>query len=161
MQKLGTTAALLLAMIAIPAGGCSSDGGDDAAKFAGTWTFDSGMVMPMCALLPLADFSLVGLEVIITATDKSHLAVTAGNAGCAVNFTVSGATATASPGQACTLEVAGGPRMIGVTSWTMTIAGDIIQTQLTGTLEGLCMPSGLGVLGRHAADGGAADAGAD
>jgi hypothetical protein len=151
--KMMKASTILLAAVASSCGGGGAAAETD--KFVGTWTFESGMLTPVCQIIQApAPFSLQGLTVSISKIDAGTISLTAGAAGCTVQFTVSGATATAKPGQMCTLDVmALGPQIVGVTSWTLKLNGDRIDSTTSGMVA-ICTATGSGVLVRRGGDGG-------
>jgi hypothetical protein len=142
-------------MLAVFTAGCGGGGGGAGTdKFVGSWTFESGMLTPACQAIQVAPFALQGLSVSISKVDAGTISLEAGTAGCTVQFSVSGDTASAKPGQMCTLNVAGlGPQSVGITSWTLALNGDRIDSTTSGMVL-ICTASGSGVLVRTSADGG-------
>ena len=143
------------------AAGCGGGGvsGDQASKFAGAWTFESGMLTPMCGNLAVPAFKLTGLPLVLTKVDDSTIKVVAGSAGCDLTFKVAGAVATATSGQMCTLDTGMplGVQTITVTSWTLTLGGDRITTDISaGVTAGIlaCTATGSGVLAPGTPDAG-------
>ena len=59
------------------AAGCGGGGvsGDQASKFAGAWTFESGMLTPMCGNLAVPAFKLTGLPLVLTKVDDTTIKV--------------------------------------------------------------------------------------
>jgi hypothetical protein len=159
-KRLGTFLLLAAAVF-----GCSSGGGDDAAKFAGPWTFAEGELAATCTLITAPPpFSLAGLGVEISRVSSSQIDVSAGSTGkCKVRFNVAGTKATAitNPPQSCILEVGSfGEQTLGVTAWTLELDGDQLNTTLSGKVL-VCTLGGSGVLVRGAPDGGVRDGGSD
>jgi hypothetical protein len=153
-QASPRTLMLLAAFLVL---GCGSSTGDDASKFAGTWTFDSGTLTPVCTIVTApAPFDLSGQSLAITKVDAATLKVDLGTA-CSVTFKVSGAQATALPNQMCTLSASTPP--VTLTSWTLTISGDHIESATMASAFTVCTVNGSGVLSRASADGGAATGG--
>jgi hypothetical protein len=137
--------------------GCgSSSSSDDAAKFVGAWTFDSGSVPAMCPPpLPSATLQLTGLVETITKVDTTHIKVEAGS-GCSVNFSVSGSTAMAASGQTCIFNTqAFGEVSVAISTWTLSLSGATLSQTITGSAFGACTASGSGTATQHAGDGGA------
>jgi hypothetical protein len=139
--------------------GCSSGSSDDAAKFAGQWTFASGQILTTCSLLPVSPppFDVAGVGVAITRVSASSINAVVGSSGCSVDFKVSGATATAGTlngaPQTCSLDVPTlGKQILTVNTWTLTESADTINTSFTGTVS-VCNASGTGIL-HKAPDGG-------
>jgi hypothetical protein len=156
----GTRATWALILTTVTAAvGCSSGGSDDAAKFAGPWTFESGQLAATCpAIITAPDpFPLAGLGVSITKVNGGSFELSAGSTGkCKVRFNVSGSKATAvtNPPQSCILEVGSfGEQTLGVTAWTLEVDGDRLKSTTMGTVL-VCSLSGSGVLVRGAPDGG-------
>jgi hypothetical protein len=141
-------ATLLTALLA--GAGCgSSSSSDAAAKFTGAWAFNPGTAT--CTTGGLS-FPVTGLAVTITETDSMHIALSAGS-GCTINFSVSGAAATAASGQSCTLEFSGVSQTITVSSWTLMLAGDQITNNASGTAT-ICPLTVTGTLVKGTADAG-------
>ena|SRR5215471_10245312 len=160
-MRYATTSKTLAIVLLVAA--CGSSSSDDASKFVGTWTFDSGTITATCSNgLPGGSFPIAGLSGMITKVDNTHIRLTA-NSSCIINFTVSGATATAPSGQSCTLPTPTlGPQEIAISSWTMTLtgtgAGATMSASISGTaLAGLCTASGSGSLSQHSGTDGGAD----
>ncbi|MDB4982744.1 MAG: hypothetical protein JWM82_3496 [Myxococcales bacterium] len=148
-----------LAVTVSLAAGCGGVSGDQASKFAGSWTFESGMLMPNCGSLSVPAFQLTGLPLVLTKVDDTTIKVVVGSAGCDLTFKVSGAVATASPGQMCTLDTGAllGVQTISVTAWTLTLGGDRITTAISaGVSAGIltCTAAGSGVLAPGTPDAG-------
>jgi hypothetical protein len=150
----GRTAACLLFAFALA--GCGGGASLQTESFVGTWSFESGMLTPVCPGLATAPFSLVGLSVTLTQIDSSTLSLEAGTAGCTVTFKVSGGKATAPKDQSCTLETGSalGQQIIGIDSWTLTLSGAQITSETSGSVA-ICTAAGSGVLVRATPDGGA------
>jgi hypothetical protein len=149
---LGVFGALGALLGSLLASGCSgSSGSDEASKFVGTWTFDSGAVTPSCPQLGnVPPIDLTGQTGAISKTDNTHIKVQVGNS-CIVTFAVSGSTAAASSGQTCTLNTTAGAQSLSINSWTLTLSGSMISTQLAGSaLLGQCTVTGTGMLTQHA-----------
>lgn len=163
VTRIGARATLALLAAAL---GCSSGGGDDAAKFAGPWTFASGQLAATCPAIITAPepFPLAGLGVAITKVSGGAFDLSAGTTGkCKVRFNVTGtkATAVTNPPQSCILEVgAFGEQTLGVTAWTLELDGEELKSTTTGTVL-VCSLSGSGVLVRGVPDGGVLDGGGD
>jgi hypothetical protein len=146
--------ASLVALVAVPS--CGGGGGDQTAKFVGTWTFSSGELTPTCTLLAgVKPFSLGGLTVMFAKVDDATISLGIG-AACTVKFKVSGNKATVEPMQTCTLDAGPplGPVTVGIQSWTLALSGDQIDNMIAGSVAGICTASGTGVLVRGAGDGG-------
>jgi hypothetical protein len=156
--------ALLLVSLAALAAAPSCGGGSPAPqteKFVGAWTFQSGMLTPMCGALAagVMPVSLVGLPVTLAQLDSTTLSLTL-NASCVIHLQVSGATATVAAAQTCTLDVAGlGPTAVDITTWTLTLTGDHIDNTIAGNVAGFCSATGVGVLVRGTTDAGTAGGG--
>jgi len=161
MRNVTTSKTLAIVLLVAACGSSSSS--DDASKFVGVWTFDSGTITATCSGgLPGGSFPLTGLTGTITRTDNTHIRLTA-NASCVIDFTVSGSTAmvVTSPPQSCTLNTPTlGPQQIAINMWTMTLTGTTMSATISGTaLAGVCTASGSGSLSQHGGtDGGASDA---
>jgi hypothetical protein len=137
---------------------CSSGGGDDAMKFAGTWTFSSGQLAATCPAPLMPDpFDLKGLSVSISKVSNSAIDLVAGSAAkCTVHLNVSGNKATATPAnQTCKLDVGGalGEQTLIVKSWTLDWAAGHLSSTTSATVL-LCMLDGSGVLMPGGPDGG-------
>jgi hypothetical protein len=144
----------MLALAVAPS--CGGSGGDQTVKFLGAWTFSSGQLTPMCALIT-TPFSLTGLPVVFTKDDDSTISLGIG-AACTVKFKVAGAKATVEPNQTCTLDVGAlGPQTVAINRWTLTLSGDEIDNDIAGSIL-ICTASGTAVLMRGGPDGGAPDA---
>src|SRR6185503_8764079 len=152
-KRLGGRAAVAV-VLALAA--CGGAGPDEATKFAGPWTFESGELTPMC-MMPFPTpppFPLKGLTVTLTKVDNSTIRLEAGTAGCKVTFKVSGDKATSTSGQSCMLEVGTfGAQTIKVDAWTLMLSGDRIESTTAGFVL-VCMVSGSGVLAPGAPDAG-------
>jgi hypothetical protein len=87
------------------AGGSSSTGAGGAeALFLGTWTVTAGMSQITCPGVPPASQSDVGgVEVITSGETAGTIVVTSQGNGCSYPLSVSGGTATATPGVTCQL----------------------------------------------------------
>ena len=148
--------------------GCSSSadvGSDPAAAFAGSWTFSTGMIDPMCSGgLSLTPFDLTGDTLTITRGTSTQVMTMLTGTGfmCDVTFNVSGTTATAEANQTCAFTVAVGGTStvvtVDISSWTLTVSGDNLTMSMTGSASipplFTCAPSGMGTATRLA-DGGA------
>lgn len=143
--------------------GCGG-GSDDAAKFAGPWTFESGELTPTCTA-PIGaqpPFSMAGLGVQLVKVSGGSFDLVAGDTGkCKVRFSVAGTKATVTANQKCELNVGSfGPQEITVKTWTLELDGEKLKSVTTGSVF-VCQLSGSGVLVRGAPDGGAPDGGSD
>jgi hypothetical protein len=155
--------ALLLVSLAALAAAPSCGGGSPAPqtdKFVGVWTFQSGMLTPMCPIAGVMPVSLVGLPVTFAQLDSTTLSLTL-NASCVIHLKVNGATATVAAAQTCSFDVAGlGPTAVDITTWTLALSGDHIDNTIAGqVMAGFCTASGTGVLVRGTGDAGTSDAG--
>ncbi len=142
--------------------GCGSSGGgaggDPAAAFAGTWTFNSGSIMPACTGATIAPVDLTGLSTVLTRKDGTHVGlVSTSGIVCNVTFNVSGSTATAASGQTCTLDVGNvgglnvGTVTVSISSWTLSLSGDTLTSTMNGTASVVivsCTPTSSGTLSR-------------
>ncbi len=161
----GAAAALLVL-------GCGSSsisgggGGDPAAAVAGSWTFTSGSIQPMCTptLGTVNDpVDLTGDTLTIVRVDSTHVTTSLMGNGlmCNVNFTVSGTTATAESGQTCAVTIPVGTTstavVIDISSWTLTVSGDTLTNAMAGTasVAGLltCTPTADGMATRVSGGG--------
>lgn len=146
--------AVLLALAALA--GCGSSA-DDAAKFAGEWTFESGQLAAACGqtIQAPAPFQLRGLSVTLKRVNNSAFDLIAGTAQkCTLHFSVSGNKATAAANQPCILDVGSfGEQTLNVTTWTLDLTGDHLVST-TSALVLICSLNGSGVLARGGPDGG-------
>jgi hypothetical protein len=151
-------AALISAGAVIGCGGSS----DDAAKFAGPWTFESGELAATCTapLGALPPFSMAGLGVQVVKVNGGSFDLIAGDTGmCKVRFSVAGTKATVTANQKCKLNVGSfGPQEISIATWTLELDGEKLKSATTGSAF-VCQVSGTGVLVRGAPDGGVPDGG--
>ncbi len=153
-------ATFALALTVISACGGGGVSGDQASKFAGSWTFQSGMLTPNCgAGFNVPPFMLTGLPLVLTRVDDSTIKVVAGSAGCDLTFKVVGAVATATSGQMCTLDTGMplGVQTITITSWTLTLADARITTDISAGISAgvfACTAAGSGVLAPGTPDAG-------
>jgi hypothetical protein len=148
--------AATLALTACGGGGSS----DQTTGFVGAWTFSSGSLAATCTGIPSpSPFDLTGLGVTFAKVDDTTISLTAGTAGCIVDFGVSGDMATVKPNQKCTLALGKsfGNQTVAVTTWTLTRTGDRIDTAVMGAVL-FCTASGTGVLVRGGLDAGTTDA---
>jgi hypothetical protein len=150
-RKIGVTAVALVALAA-----CGSSA-DDATKFAGVWTFESGQLAATCgqAIPSPAPFQLAGLSVTLKRINNGSFDLIAGTAAkCTIHFSVSGNKATAPSNQTCILDVGDtGEQTLTVDTWTLELAGDRLTSKTTGLVL-ICSLNGSGVLVRGAPDGG-------
>jgi hypothetical protein len=156
----GLTSLLALACAAFI--GCSSSANTPTDKFVGTWTFDSGMIMPDSGCLGVPASSLTGQTLTLTKGTTSDLVSTLQSSfgTCSLQLTVMDAVASANPGQSCmfTVPVAGNQLMVtfDVTSWTVTSSnGTMMTTNAAATGTGLaagCMITLSGAATKHATD---------
>ena len=141
--------------------GCGSgggSGGDPAAAFAGTWTFDSGSITPACTGVTIPPVDLTGLSTVLTRKDGTHIGlVSTSGIVCNVTFNVSGSTATAASGQTCTLDVGTvggidvGTVTVAISSWTLSLSSDTLTSTMSGTASVVvvsCTPTSSGTLSR-------------
>jgi hypothetical protein len=159
----GAAAAILLF-------GCGSNAvtsnSDPAAAFAGTWTFGSGSIQPVCNVMGVPTFDLTGDTMTITRVSATEVSTSLTGTGvmCNVNFNVSGTTATAQSGQTCLVTVAvnlGTPMNIPITidinTWTLNVSGDALSIAMTGTASYMtiltCAPTADGMATRVNAGG--------
>jgi hypothetical protein len=138
----------------------SSGGSGNAAEFIGKWTYSSGSATPMmCSVfgtaIPATPVALTGQQVTINmGVDSSHIQFSA-STSCTINFTVSGATATAAVGQMCTFTFDNVPVVVDVSSWTLMLSEDTVMTSFFGSAPiggASCAASGGGTLSRLATD---------
>lgn len=159
-------APLLIAVLTagLSLAGCSSSGGGSsitADDYAGSWTFQSGNIMPNCSGITLGTVDLTGDAVTITKIDSSHiqLMISGGGVMCDVRFTVNGSTATTESGQTCALSESGYSAVLNVTTWTLMLSASDIQMSMSGTASaagGLvtCAPTSTGTMVRSRGDAG-------
>jgi hypothetical protein len=160
--SFGTGLTIIATLVAALGGaGCSSGSGDDASKFVGTWMYNTGSTINAACtapLPPMLSFDLTGQQVTITKVDDTHIKSSVGQS-CTINFTVSGAMATAAAGQICmlTVDVGGTPmnEAIMLSTWVLTASGTALSTTLSGTVA-ICTATGSGTLSPSTtpADGG-------
>ena len=119
--------------------GSSSITGDPAAAFAGTWTFGSGSIEPMCNIAGITPVDLTGDTMSIVRVDATHVSTSLTGSGvmCNVNFTVTGTVATAVSGSSCSVIVPVGTTnttvLIQISSWTLNVMGDTLSMSMNGT----------------------------
>jgi hypothetical protein len=156
----------LVTLLALAAG-CSSSpsttpSGPNADSYAGTWTFQSGSIVPNCPSgLNVSTIDLTGQPMTVTKVDSTHVAImiAATDVMCDVNFTVDGSTATAGPGQSCAIKANGQSATVNISSWTLTLSSDGMQlgTSMMGTATVLivtCNPTSTGTLTKSSTDAG-------
>jgi hypothetical protein len=164
MMTTSSIARLCGAAAAIFLFGCSSNNdvtgtSNPAAAFAGSWTFGSGSIQPVCSGITITPFDLTGDTMTITRVDDTHVATMLMGNGvmCDVSFTVSGTTATAVSGQTCAVTVNAGtlgniPVTINITSWTMNVSGNSLTIAMNGTATAAgvltCAPTADGMATR-------------
>ena len=133
--------------------GSSSITGDPAAAFAGTWTFGSGSIDPMCSGVTIAPVDLTGDTMTIVRVDSTHVSTTLTGTGvmCDVNFTVTDKVATAVTGQTCVVTVPVATTsttvIIHISSWTLNVSGDTLSMSMAGTATASilnCTPTASG-----------------
>lgn len=158
VRACGAAAALFLF-------GCGSNSitGDPATAFAGNWTFGSGSIDPMCSGITISPVDLTGDTLTVVRVDPTHVSTSLTGSGvmCNVNFTVTGATATAVSGQTCAVTVpvtstSNTTVTIAITSWTLNVSGDMLTMSMAGTANAViftCTPTADGKATR-ASDGG-------
>ena len=139
--------------------GCSSSGGSSitADEYVGTWTFQSGTIVPNCSGITLGNVDLTGDAVTITKVDTTHIqmVVSGGGVMCDVHFTVNGATAKADSGQTCALSESGYNAVLNVTTWNLSLSGSDIQMSMSGTASVSivsCAPTSTGTMVRSGSD---------
>ena len=150
VRACGVVAALFLF-------GCGSNSiaGDPAAAFAGSWTFGSGSIQPMCGGLgsSLTPFDLTGDTLSIARVDPTHVSTSLTGSGvmCNVNFTVAGSTATAESGSTCAVIVPIGTSStsvnIAINTWTLTVSGNALTMSMSGSADAgifTCTPTADG-----------------
>jgi hypothetical protein len=160
VKKSSTYAAFAFALAGLSACGGGGGSGDQTAKFVGSWTFQSGMLTGTCPAVPGlgGSFPLAGLGAALMKVDDSTVELVAsGGSVCKVKFQISGDKATAPSGQTCSIDTKTALQevLIGVDSWTLTVAGDTLASDTKGSFLAGCTASGSGVLVRATGDGGA------
>jgi hypothetical protein len=145
---------LLVVAFAAAAPSCGGGGGgDQTTNFGGAWRFSSGQLTATCPGLSLAPFDLTGGPVTITRVDDGTIMLTLTGTACMVKFQVSGNQGNAAPNQICPLAVGGSTQSLTITRWTLSLSGDHIDNDITGSAS-VCMASGTGVLMRDTPDSG-------
>ena len=140
--------------------GSSSITGDPAANFAGSWTFASGSIQPMCNIAGIPAVDLTGDTMTVTRVDPTHVSttLTGTDVMCNVNFTVTGTTATAVSGQTCVVTVSSVAVTVDISAWTLTVSGDMLSMAMNGTATAAgilsCTPTANGMATRASDDGG-------
>lgn len=142
--------------------GCSSSGsGPNADAYVGSWTFQSGTIVPMCSTIMLGNIDLTGDAVAITKIDGSHVAMVINGGGvmCDVRFTVDGNSAKADSGQTCAISDSGVNAVVNVSSWTLSLSGSQIDMSMSGSTSvtelGItitCAPTSTGTMVRSGSD---------
>ncbi len=148
--------------------GCGSNAvmtnSDPAAAFAGSWTFGSGSLQPMCGGLgaSIAPIDLTGDTMTIFRVDATHVSTMLTGSGvmCDINFIVNNNTATAETGQTCMVMVdVGGQSQsvpISINTWSLTVSGNTMSMSMTGAANAViftCTPTADGMATR-VGDGG-------
>ena len=136
--------------------GSSSITGDPAANFAGTWTFGSGSIQPMCTpdVSGISPVDLTGDILSIVRVDPTHVSTSLTGSGvmCDVNFTVTGTTATAVSGQTCVVTASNVTVTVDISAWTLTVSGDMLSMAMNGTATAAgilsCTPTANGMATR-------------
>jgi hypothetical protein len=142
--------------------GCSSSATTPSDKFIGTWTFDSGSVMPNSGCFGISESSLVGETLTLAKGTSADLQSTLQTqfGTCPLQLTVMDSVASANPGQTCMFTVPVGGQQVTVTfditTWTVTSSnGTTMTTAAAATGTGIaasCMISLTGSATKHAAD---------
>ncbi len=157
---------LKLVVLFALAAGCGSSSttpsGPNADSYAGTWTFQSGSIVPGCPSgLNVSTIDLTGQPVTLTKVDSTHIAMVIDGTEvmCNVNFTVNGSTASAAPGQTCAIQADNQSATVTISSWTLTLASS--GTQLDMSMSGsatvvivTCNPTSSGTLIKSGTDAG-------
>jgi hypothetical protein len=144
--------------LALAGAGCGSSGtSSNPDPFVGTWTYQSGSIVPNCSGITLGDIDLTGDAVTITKADATHIVmvVAATGAMCNVRFTVKGTTATVDTGQTCAINDSGYSATLNVSTWTLSMANDTITTAMSGTATVAiitCAPTSTGTMVRSSPD---------
>jgi hypothetical protein len=151
MHRLNRTAKWSLLICGLGVAGCSSaSSGGGTANFVGTWKYTSGTTTANCQGMTTSD-PVTGNET-VTKGSASDLVVSDTN--CAFNFSVSGGTATAQPGQSCTTQLSGGTLIETVSSLVFTtsdgktghVSGTFNATESSGGSSVTCTVSLTGDL---------------
>ena len=152
---------LLAAALTLAGAGCgSSSSAANTDAFVGTWTFQSGAIVPGCPVA-IDNLDLTGDVVTITKIDASHVSMMITGTGvmCDVRFTASDTIATADANQTCAITASGQSAVVAVQSWTLTAATSSLSMSMTGstTVSGggislTCMPTAAGLMVRSSAD---------
>ena len=153
-------ASLLITLLAagLIAAGCgSSSSSANAESYVGTWTFQSGTIVPNCSGITLGNVDLTGDAVTITKIDTSHIQmmVSGGGVMCDVHFTVDGSSAKADAGQTCALAESGYTATLQVSTWILALSGSEIQMSMSGTASVSivsCAPTSTGTMVRSGSD---------
>jgi hypothetical protein len=146
----------LIALASAAAPSCGGGGGgDQTTNFIGAWRFSSGQLATTCLGSPMAPLDLTGGPVTITKVDDGTIMLTLTGTACMVKFHVSGNQGSAPPNQLCPLDLGGslGMQSITFTKWALSLSGDNIDNDITGTAS-VCMASGTAVLMRDTPDAG-------
>jgi hypothetical protein len=153
MHSLNRTVGWSLFICGLGLAGCASSsaaGGAATDNFVGTWKYTSGTTTTNCQGTTSSE-NVTGNET-ITKGSASDLVVS--DPSCAFNFSVSGGTATAAPGQSCTVQVAGGTGMETASSLVFTtsdgktghVSGTFNVTESSGGASVTCTVSLTGDL---------------
>jgi hypothetical protein len=101
------------------------------------------------------NFNLTGLNVSFQKVDNSTISLTL-NAGCVVDFKVSGSKATVAANQTCSLDAPAPLNMvvsIAIKTWSLSLVGDHIENTISGSAS-LCTAMGTATLVRGVTDAG-------
>ncbi len=152
-----TSLIAVLAAVLTLAGCSSSSSSINADAYVGTWTFQSGTIVPNCSGITLGNVDLTGDAVSISKVDTSHIQmmISGGGVMCDVHFTVDGGTAKADSGQTCALSESGYNAVLNVTTWTLSLSGTDIQMSMSGTASVSivsCAPTSTGTMVRSTSD---------
>jgi hypothetical protein len=145
--------------------GCSGGGGSDAGTiignndvasrvadsglqsssaadlFVGTYTYSSGAIVVTCTEMSPINQALTGNETIAAGT-TSPLVLT-NSQGCTAGLDVSGLTAISRSAQTCSTTLQGIPATITMTSYDLTLNGDVATESAAGTAIATMMGSSI------------------
>jgi hypothetical protein len=160
MSRLRSIRFAIVTSLAFGALTLSSCGGssDQTTSFVGPWTFASGTLTPTMCPFAVPSFDLAGLNVDFTKVNDSTIRLTL-NAGCVVDFNVSGGKGTVAANQTCGLDVGPPLNMVAVSiqTWTLSLMNDHIDCTIAGSAS-ICSAIGTATLVRGTTDGGPRDA---
>ena len=128
---------MLTAVCGLALAGCGGDdddgdkpgggGGDITAdSFVGSWTQTEAKQIVMCGAIPLE----VDAQPMTIAKGAAANELTVVEGPCSLKFTVSGNTASATPGQTCTISQTGASGTVTLTSYSITLTDDKTGTKV-------------------------------